>query len=114
MNISAKGIDRLADDPGSLNSWKALFNLTPRSWLTRSWVVQGVAFARHAVLRCGSALDSWARFCEAAGLFLEKLDEINESVRNSWPELQLKPWAPGLLGAIASMAMFRTLSVVPY
>lgn len=66
MNISAKGIDRLADDPGSLNSWKALFNLTPRSWLTRSWVVQGVAFARHAVLRCGSALVSWARFCEAA------------------------------------------------
>lgn len=92
MNISTRDIDKLATDPESSQAWRALANLMQRSWFTRRWVIQEVGFARHAVLRCGSASVSWIRFCSAVELFTEKLDEIslNQPLvqdSKSWPEL---------------------------
>jgi len=76
-NISTKDGDVLAEDRKVSKSWAALANLMRRSWFTRRWVVQEVAFARQAVLRCGTAMVSWTRFCEAVSLFTERLDEID-------------------------------------
>jgi hypothetical protein len=52
-----------------------------RRWFTRRWIVQEVAFARSAIVRCGTSVVSWTRFCGAVTLFTEKLDDIKESFR---------------------------------
>lgn len=42
--------------------WQRIANLIKRSWFTRKWVIQEVAFAREAVLLCGDSLMSWEVF----------------------------------------------------
>jgi hypothetical protein len=51
------------DSPNSLSSrqWKALEHLfTKRTWWKRVWIIQEVAFARDAIVHCGSKSMHWA------------------------------------------------------
>lgn len=103
-NVSAEKIDNLATDPGAIEAWVALFNLMTRSWFTRRWVVQEVVFAKHAVLRCGSATASWLRFCGVVELFVEKLEEIKRTISNSTPEQQPSVLSGNLLHYLFALA----------
>ncbi|PVH81098.1 HET-domain-containing protein [Cadophora sp. DSE1049] len=103
-NVSAEKIDNLATDPGAIKAWVALSNLMTRSWFTRRWVVQEVVFARHAVLRCGSATASWLRFCGVVELFVEKLEEIKRTISNSTPEQQPSDLSANLLHFLLAFA----------
>ncbi|PMD53075.1 HET-domain-containing protein [Hyaloscypha bicolor E] len=52
-----------AHSPNSLNSrqWRALEHLfTERTWWKRVWIIQEVAFARDAIVHCGSKSMHWA------------------------------------------------------
>jgi Heterokaryon incompatibility protein (HET) len=108
MNMSVNEIDRLAASPEYSKAWIALANLMQRSWFTRRWVIQEVAFARHPVLRCGSASVPWARFCEAVELFTEKSDEIRQCIRDNPPENQSSFWTTlgSILCHVASVAIW--------
>ncbi|KAN0106850.1 HET domain containing protein [Hyaloscypha variabilis] len=76
ITMSIKDPHTLAFDREVSESWAAVSNLMRRSWFTRRWVVQEVAFARQAVLRCGTGMVSWTRFCAAVTLFVEKMEDI--------------------------------------
>jgi hypothetical protein len=121
MTMSIKDLHTLASDRKLSKAWEAVFNLTRRSWFTRRWVVQEVAFARQAVLRCGTAMVSWTRFCAAVELFAEELEETVAPERppadTSWFGIKaLDPLVIGQLhlhlfnpGLALSTSFFRAL-----
>jgi hypothetical protein len=75
--ISVVKVDLLARDPMVGASWKALANLMRRPWFTRRWIVQELAFAKQAVLLCGSLEVDWTSFSEATTLFVDKADQVD-------------------------------------
>jgi hypothetical protein len=70
-------LDRLIKDPTLVRAWQALAILMRRSWFSRRWVIQEVAYARKATVYCGTKHSRWSDFSDAVALFGEKFDEIN-------------------------------------
>ena len=69
-------LDRLIKDSSSARKWQALAVLMRRSWFSRRWVIQEVAYARKATVYCGTKRSKWIDFSDAVALFGEKFDEI--------------------------------------
>lgn len=57
-------------------NWKALANLTRKSWFTRLWIVQEICAARHAVLPAADRVVKWDDFAAAMSLFVSQSREI--------------------------------------
>lgn len=56
--------------------WGAFVALMRRAWFSRRWVVQELAFAKHAYLRCGDVSVNWIDFVVAVEFFIERFDTI--------------------------------------
>jgi hypothetical protein len=65
-------------NPESLDKWNAFTDLMRFHWFSRRWVVQEVALARKATLRCGSREVRWDDFETAVSLFTKHLDKIKK------------------------------------
>ena len=70
-------LDRLTKDRSLVGKWQALAVLMRRSWFSRRWVLQEVAYATKATVHCGMKHSKWSDFSDAVALFGEKFDEIN-------------------------------------
>lgn len=78
--LNLKILDRMVEGGGhdkeTLKSWVAFAELLKRSWFSRRWVIQEIAFAKRASIRCGSRVISWLDFSDAVELFTRKLPRI--------------------------------------
>jgi hypothetical protein len=79
--ISVTELDQLAADKNRGNAWRALATLMRRPWFTRRWIIQEVAFAKKALVCCGSDKVDWTQFSEAVTKFEWKIDDINRLFR---------------------------------
>jgi hypothetical protein len=70
-------LGRLVRDRSLVKTWQTLAMLMRRSWFSRRWVLQEVAYARKATVYCGTKDTKWPDFSDAVSLFGEKFDEIN-------------------------------------
>lgn len=68
--------DQIIKDRNSTRQWYALSRLMNRSWFSRRWVVQELAFAKDARLYCGNGEVDWASFADAATLFGQRQQDI--------------------------------------
>lgn len=98
--VPSKLLDRLTAQEGSdvktLQSWVAFAKLLRRPWFSRRWVVQEVAFARRASIRCGSKIISWTDFSDAIELFTRKL----EVIRSLYDASELSKYDPDALSHV--------------
>jgi hypothetical protein len=98
--IDLKLLDRLTMqewcDVKTLQSWVAFVRLLRRPWFSRRWVVQEVAFARRASIRCGSKIISWTDFADAIDLFTRKL----EVIRSLYDASELSKFDPDALSHV--------------
>lgn len=70
-------LDKLIRDRSLVGTWQALAMLMRRSWFSRRWVLQEVAYSRKATVYCGTKHSKWLDFSDAVALFGEKFNEIN-------------------------------------
>jgi len=68
--------DRIIQDQGSTHKWYALSKLMNRTWFSRRWVVQELAFAREAKIYCGNGSVDFPLFADAATLFGQRQQDI--------------------------------------
>lgn len=69
-------LDKLVKDHTAVRKWQALAALMKRSWFSRRWVIQEVAFARTATVYCGIEIVKWMDLSDAITLFGDKFSEI--------------------------------------
>lgn len=78
QQVSTLGkLDKLIKDPTVVKKWQALAALMRRSWFSRRWIIQEVAFARKATVYCGTKKVNWLDVSDAITLFGAKFSEIN-------------------------------------
>lgn len=70
-------IDSLIKQPQAIYDWLALSTLMRRAWFSRRWVIQEVAFAREALVACGTKRTRWSNFADAVALYGDKFDDIS-------------------------------------
>ena len=58
------------------HQWAAFMALMRRAWFSRRWVVQELAMAKKAYLRCGNISVNWVDFVVAVEFFIERFDTI--------------------------------------
>ena len=58
------------------HQWAAFMALMRRAWFSRRWVVQELAMAKVAYLRCGNVSVNWVDFVVAVEFFIERFDTI--------------------------------------
>ena len=56
--------------------WSAFVALMRRAWFSDRWVVQELALAKKAYLRCGDVSVNWLDFVVAVEFFIERFDTI--------------------------------------
>ena len=78
--------EEVLSDPASLGKWNAFTDLLRFHWFSRRWVVQEVALARQATLRCGAKEVRWENFVTAVSLFTKHLEKIKKLYRG--PEVE--------------------------
>ncbi|KAF4635102.1 hypothetical protein G7Y89_g2992 [Cudoniella acicularis] len=61
----------------------ALAHLLERSWFSRIWVLQEVAYARNIVLKCGDHEVHFMDFIDACNIVKSKLDTIKRCLQNT-------------------------------
>ena len=54
--------------------WFAFYRLLARNWFKRAWIVQEIAFARDAVILCGSTSVTWSQL--RIGLHLTRINHV--------------------------------------
>ncbi|KAI0126039.1 heterokaryon incompatibility protein-domain-containing protein [Xylariales sp. AK1849] len=100
LNLSL--LDRLVATPvpneETLKRWVAFASLLKRPWFNRRWVIQEIAYAKRAALRCGSNIINWLDFADAVELFFRKLDRI----RALYDASELSKIEPDVLGHVES------------
>ena len=81
--------------------WGAFVALTRRAWFSRRWVVQELAFAKQAYLRCGDVSVNWVDFVSAVKFFIDAFDTIAALYNDS----EQKVLALGDIKASAALKM---------
>jgi heterokaryon incompatibility protein (HET) len=68
--------------------WSDLIYLMRKSWFSRRWVIQELALAKDAVVRCGSKEVHWRDFSDAIGLFVLHFKDIRKLFKDNdkYPE----------------------------
>lgn len=64
--------------PAKAPSWDALIYLLRSSWFSRRWVIQELALAKVAEVRCGDKAVHWRDFGDAISLFVIHFDQIRK------------------------------------
>jgi hypothetical protein len=100
--------DHIIKDQSLTHQWYALSRLMNRSWFTRRWVVQELAFARDAKLYCGDGEVDWASFADAATLFGERQQDI---VKLFWLSAEYAHDAE-ILGEIKALGALRLIDAL--
>ena len=112
-DISVEKIDRQVANKKLGTAWRALVTLTRRPWFTRRWIIQEIAFARRAVLRCGTSSISWTKFSEAVTLLSAKSTQINQLFRACEESPMLGRRSLAAAGMVASVAVNRLENFIP-
>ena len=66
--VKAYDLDNLIK-PEKATCWSDLIYLMRKRWFSRRWVIQELALAKDAVVRCGERQVHWRDFADAIGLF---------------------------------------------
>ncbi|KAI4860540.1 heterokaryon incompatibility protein-domain-containing protein [Hypoxylon rubiginosum] len=66
---------------GYAKAWSELLCLLRRGWFSRRWVVQEIALAKDAEVRCGSKTIHWRDFSDAVSIFTFNFDTILKIVK---------------------------------
>lgn len=67
--------------------WSELLYLMRRRWFSRRWIIQELALAKSAEVRCGSKTKNWRDFADAVSIFVLHSEAIFSIIRNQ-PELE--------------------------
>ncbi|KAL6355881.1 hypothetical protein LRP88_09464 [Fusarium phalaenopsidis] len=73
--------DGIAQDEHA-SEWSALLSLMRRPWFSRRWVIQEVALAKRAEVRCGSKRVHWHDFSHAVSIFELHFDSILKIIKH--------------------------------
>ncbi|KAI1776290.1 heterokaryon incompatibility protein-domain-containing protein [Hypoxylon cercidicola] len=63
-------------------AWSELIYLMRRTWFSRRWMVQEVALAKEAEVRCGSKRIHWRDFSDAVSIFTLNFDTILKIIKS--------------------------------
>ncbi|RTE81533.1 hypothetical protein BHE90_003949 [Fusarium euwallaceae] len=72
--------EKLKDDKHA-TQWSDLLSLIRRPWFSRRWVIQEIALARRAEVRCGSERIHWLDFSHAVSIFELHFDSILKVIK---------------------------------
>ncbi|KAI2617476.1 heterokaryon incompatibility protein-domain-containing protein [Hypoxylon sp. NC1633] len=75
--VAAYDIDPLIQ-PSQADNWSDLIFLMRSSWFSRRWVIQELALAKGATVRCGTKDVDWRDFSDAISLFDLNFQEIRK------------------------------------
>jgi hypothetical protein len=64
--------------PAKATNWSDLVYLLRSSWFSRRWVIQELALAKDAVVRCGEKSVHWRDFGDAISLFVMHFEQIRK------------------------------------
>jgi hypothetical protein len=104
-------LDKLVKDPEMIPDWQALATLMRKSWFSRRWVIQEVAFARTASVHCGTKTVKWLDLSDAITLFGAKFDEICLLFEPSRKQQNIQDWAfLGNIRGIPAHTLVTTLN----
>ena len=85
---------------------EALSILLNRPWFTRRWVVQELAFARDAVVHCGTRTLAWHKLAYAVSFMKERRLELTYMrIRDLYMRADLQTYRRGYLGTLAAETM---------
>ncbi|KAI0900292.1 heterokaryon incompatibility protein-domain-containing protein [Annulohypoxylon nitens] len=73
---------RILIKPERADVWSDLIYLMRASWFSRRWIIQEVALAKEAIVRCGSREVDWRDFSDAISLFDLYFQEIRKLFAN--------------------------------
>jgi hypothetical protein len=107
--LDLREFDRLIRTKRTPRNWMLVINLLKNRWFSRRWVIQELVLAKSATVHWGSQVMVWSDFAEAIALFMTKLTEIQEMLRDltSHPpysasdDTQIRELDPRVLGANA-------------
>ncbi|KAI2616530.1 heterokaryon incompatibility protein-domain-containing protein [Hypoxylon sp. NC1633] len=80
-DVGGKLSDNYAKD------WSELLYLMRRRWFSRRWIIQELALAKNAEVRCGSKRNHWRDFSDAVSVFALHFDTILKIIKSK-PELE--------------------------
>ena len=78
-----EGEENLIKDPKRTHHWSDLADIMRRSWFSRRWVIQEIALAKEAFVRCGAEEVHWNDFKDAISFFVMHFNAIRELFRAS-------------------------------
>jgi hypothetical protein len=81
----------------SEQDWELFAHLLQREWFSRRWVVQEIALAKAATVRCGRKVVSWTDFSDAISLYVSR---------------QARTWSSVATALVASELGASTLSSI--
>ena len=76
-------LEDLVKDKTHMNDWYDLEKLVQRTWFSRRWVIQELAFASKATVHCGTKKLPWKDVRDAISLFEKYIDEIRPLFKGS-------------------------------
>ncbi|OHF03172.1 hypothetical protein CORC01_01556 [Colletotrichum orchidophilum] len=62
-------------------NWSELLYLMRRRWFSRRWIIQELALAKSAEVRCGSKKRNWRDFSDAVSIFALQFDSILREIK---------------------------------
>ncbi|KAF7512124.1 hypothetical protein GJ744_002286 [Endocarpon pusillum] len=80
--LKLSDLDQLIDER-FIDSWAALSSLMKRDWFSRRWIVQEIAFAKSATVRCGQSCIEWPELADAMAIFASRAEEISKLFRGA-------------------------------
>ncbi|TVY76095.1 Heterokaryon incompatibility protein 6 OR allele [Lachnellula suecica] len=101
--------DRIIQDQSAIHEWYSLYKLLNRSWFSRKWVVQELAFAKQAEVYCGNGKVDWPLFADAASLFGRRQQDIANLFWMS-PEYAHDAEILGEVQALGALRLINTLN----
>ncbi|KAM6532635.1 hypothetical protein FALCPG4_005689 [Fusarium falciforme] len=86
QDVEQKLKDESAQDEDA-TKWSDLLSLMRRRWFSRRWIIQELALAKTAEVRCGSKRVHWRDFSDAVSIFELHFDIILKIIKRR-PDLQ--------------------------
>ena len=89
INRLPQNFDTVWDWPDLEEHFQALRSLAKRSWFSRRWIVQEIAYARNARVCCGSYQVDWTKFANCITFFAAMVKEGSTTDFTHLPANQL-------------------------
>lgn len=80
--LDLRVLDRLIRTQETPMKWVLVLNLLKNRWFSRRWIVQELVLAKTATVHWGQEVMLWSDFAEAIALFMTKIHDIQEILRN--------------------------------